>query len=301
MRHPPASLALCALCACGGNDFSQSYQLDRVRLLAVAAEPAEPQPGETVVFETLRYYPPDVAEGLSVWFACIPDSADASGCTLDEALLAELGALDPEALSPEEQAALFAEAQAAGLAGLEPYLAPSWTVPEDALDGLDDFAAQEGLSGMVSVSLLPEGGAEDPELAYKRVPISRSPTPNHNPTVVGWRVDGAELGLDEAGLRLGRGDAAEIELVLGEGAIEDYSYVDPDTGAESPRTEEPYFTFYVEDGSFDQPFTLYDPDVPEAAVVEYSAPDAAMEGALRAVVRDRRGGMAWAELPITVE
>lgn len=285
---------------CGAGDLAQSWQLDRTRLLAVAAEPAEPQPGELTTFSTLRYYPPDISEGITVWFACIPDSADAEGCTVDASIVEELGALDPESMTPEELAALYAELQASGLAGVEPYLPPTWTPPTDALDGLDDTAALEGVNAMVTISMVPEGD-DDVELAYKRVPVSLSQEPNENPTVSAWRIDGTTAALETAGVLMGPGDAVEVELVLAEGAVETYDYTDSDTGEVSRRTEEPYFTSYVEEGSFDQPFALYDPDVPDAAVFEYTAPDAPFEGAIRVVVRDRRGGMAWGELPVRVE
>jgi hypothetical protein len=299
MRALAPFLVLAA--GCGAGDLAQSWQLDRIRLLAVAAEPAEPQPGELTTFTALRYYPPDVGEGITVWFACIPDSDSASGCDIDTSTIDGLGDVDPDSMTPEELAALYAELQASGLAGVEPYLPPTWTPPSDALDGLDDTEALEGVNGMVTISMVPEGEDDEVELAYKRVPVSLSLQPNENPSVAGWRIDGTEADVDVAGVLMGPSDVVEVELVLADDAVESYDYTDLDTGEVTVRTEEPYFTSYVEDGSFDQPFALYDPDVEDAAVFEYTAPDEPFEGAIRVVVRDRRGGMAWAELPVRVE
>lgn len=286
----PPSLAL--LAACSTDEVAQGWQIDRLRVLAVAAEPAEPRPGETVTFRSLTVSP---AEGwsYSVWIACLDPEDTDLGCSLDTALVEEVQA-DGE-VDADEIAAL----QEAGLVGVEPYLPPTWTVPADALDGLDEDAAHEGLTAFVNVAAFPEvdEGEEideaDIELAYKRVPVSLATTPNHNPTLLGVRVDGVDV---PAGTRVAvdAGQSYAVEAVLGDDAVEDYVYRN-DAGEDEPRTEEPYFSWYLQEGTFDQTATLY-----PTAEVTWTAPSSPelAEQSLWVVVRDRRGGMAWLEVPL---
>ena len=58
------------LLACEQPDLTQEWELDRLRLLAIRADPAEPAPGDVVTFSSLRYVP-DAAEWAAVWIACV--------------------------------------------------------------------------------------------------------------------------------------------------------------------------------------------------------------------------------------
>lgn len=277
------------------DDLSQSWQIDRLRVLAVAAEPAEPQPGDTVTFTSL-VVSPVVPVALTTWFACLPTEADSYGCTLDPAVTDALTSTDPSTLTPEEQAKLFAQLQAAGLIGVEPYYAPTWTVPTTALDGLDDAAKVEGLSAIVSVTAIPEGDEVDEadlELAYKRVPVSLATTPNHNPVVASTLFDGAEV-VAGAPIVVSPDSTHTVELVLTDESIETYEYVN-DEGAVEERTEEPYLAWYTEGGSFDATNTLW-----PTLSTTWTAPGSG-DVSLWSVVRDRRGGMAWAGLDVQVQ
>lgn len=283
--------------ACGVETLAQSWQLDRLRVLAVAAEPAEPRPGDTVSFTSLVYAPEGVTLAGTVWFACLPTSADEFGCTLDPALLEALQ-VDPSTLSPEALAALIAEAQAAGLIGFEPGFAPRWSVPADALDALPPAAQAEGLSAIVNVTALPDLGdgatptAEDVEAAYKRVPVSLAPTPNQNPRLDSIAVEPA-VEATAGVLRVEPGATYVLTPVFPDEAIEDYTFRNED-GLDETRTEEPYFTWYAEGGIFDQPFSLH-----PTSEVEWTAPGAGFEGWVLAVMRDRRGGMAWSGVRVS--
>ena len=79
-------LALSAA-GCGGSDLAQEWQLDRLRILAVRATPAEPRPGDTVTFDRLLYVPPDTTLETVTWFGCIPDGSVGFGCEFDPAIL----------------------------------------------------------------------------------------------------------------------------------------------------------------------------------------------------------------------
>jgi hypothetical protein len=200
---------------------------------------------------------------------------------------------ESEELTEEE---LFEQLIAAGLIGYEPFWAPSWTPPEDALDGLSPEDQLEGVSAMINVTLLPAGATDesDQELAFKRVPVSLATHPNHNPEVTGLRVDGEDIRLGGQ-LQATPGAVYEIEPLLSDESIESYAYVDSNGDAEE-RVEEPYCSWYLEGGELDMAFSLY----PHTSI-EWTAPDQAFEGMIVVVVRDRRGGMAWAQLRVRVE
>ena len=66
-----------------GTGDGTGWQLDRLRVLATQATPAEAAPGETVAFESLVYQPDgESLEGV-VWFGCLNESATSFGCTID--------------------------------------------------------------------------------------------------------------------------------------------------------------------------------------------------------------------------
>ena len=275
-------------------ELSESWQLDRLRVLAVAAEPAEPQPGETVSFTSL-VYSPDHAEIPTIWFACLPEAADDYGCDVDTSVFESLSGLDPENMSSEELAQLYADLVAAGFVGAEPYFPPSWTPPADALDGLSDTEKLEGLSAIVSIFATPADAAslDDAEAAYKRVPVSLATTPNQNPVLTGFlQSDGTALA-DGAQVTVSAGATLTVDVVLS-GEPEDYTYTDDD-GVVETRTEEPYFTWYAEGGTFEDTTTLW----PETQVT-WTAPDESGTLLLYCVARDRRGGMAWSGLSVVV-
>ncbi|NOY24967.1 MAG: hypothetical protein GXP62_03755 [Oligoflexia bacterium] len=310
-RTALATIALLGT-ACGSQGLSQAWQLDRLRILAVRAEPAEPRPGDDVSFEALYYVPDGGNIALSLWFACLPQAADDFGCTMDSSVdssaLSDLAGIDPETMTPKEQAALYQQLIDAGLIGAEPFMAPTWTAPADALDGLNDTARLEGVSAVVNITAIPDSstGADDTELAYKRLPISEASTPNHNPDITGFTIDGEPV---KPGGQIDRiwGQDVQIEPILADDAIETYLYRTAD-GTDEQRQEEPYVTWYAEDGSFDQPYGLYpyltatwSPPLPQSA---QAAPpfisDEVREITLIAVARDRRGGMGWAKLTVSL-
>lgn len=307
-RTSPSPLLLVPLLACGGIDLAQGWQLDRTRVLGVRATPAEPRPGDTVTFESLVYTPAGETTAGVLWFACLPETADDFGCTLDPAV-ADLFSEDPGALTPAEQAELYAAAVEAGLVGFEPVLPPVWTAPPDALDGLDETQQLEGVSAIVNLTVLPDDADEDGadvEVAYKRLPISLATTPNHNPDVVGMDVfsdpqfdagtfvRGTPVSLTDGVLVASRGADYQLVPALADDAIETYTFTSPDSTGES-RTEEPFFTWYTEGGRFLQEFSLH----PYTSTT-WTAPDAAFEGVVVAVARDRRGGMGWTSLKVRV-
>lgn len=271
-------------CVIGGDsyprprDLSPSWLVDRPRVLAVVAEPPEIAPGETAVFSALVPVPPDEPTHARVWFAC-PDNGLGYGCPVDLGTGSTTGAL------PE------------GLIGLEPGLPPTYTAPVDALSGLDEIAAAEGVYTLIEVISAPEDlllgepvetlDFEAFEVAFKRLIVSDGTTPNHNPGIAGFTVEGVPV---ETGalVHLDKDQPYELGVTLQDDAVERYSYINT-SGVTEDRIEEPYVTWYADDGEMLETYTLY--PFLEAGWVSPARSGAA--GTWWAVVRDRRGGMAW--------
>ena len=240
MRTISTSLLFLTAIGCSVNGLSQSWELDRVRVLGVRAVPAEPQPGEQTVFESLVDLPDGIEMETMIWFACLPEDGTAFGCSTDLSALEDLDT--SEDLTPEESFELFTELEQAGVIGIEPFWAPTWTPPLDALDGLTEEQQLEGLSATVNLSLIPtEGGDElDLETAFKRVPVSRATHPNHNPKIIGIKVDGIQY-TPGADFEAAPGQVYEIDPVLSEDSIETYTFINS-AGECEERVEEPIST-----------------------------------------------------------
>lgn len=273
------------LLACTSDELSQAWEIDRLRVLAVAAEPAEPRPGDHVTFSSLVVSPDPIA--AVVWTVCADPESDEFGCA---------ASFDTTALSDDPGSFDVEDFEAAGGIGIEPYFAPEWEVPVDLLDDLDADARLEGVTSLINLVAVPEAeelDESDLEIAFKRVPVSEAPTPNHNPTLTGFRIDGNEIPAG-AVAALAAGQTYEIEPILAEDAVETYTYRTQD-GEDEEREEEPYLSWYLVEGTFDQPNSLY-----PYLSVNYTAPEepAADEGSLWVAIRDRRGGMGWIHQPI---
>ncbi len=288
-------MILLTLLGCQSIDLADEWDLDRLRLLAVRAEPAEPRPGDAVTFTSLAYVPGG-APWSAIWFACVAGSE--LGCSFDPSVLEGLD--DMGSLTPEEQAELFATLAAAGLIGVEPGLPPSWVVPADALAGLTEAEALEGTSATVQVTLTtatPEDEG-DTELVLRRVPISLAPTPNQNPDVEVFEVEGNALAAGEA-LRVDAGRSYDLKATLA-GALEEYAYVTTE-GVEETRTEELEWRWYTDVGTLGGGIPSFEEDEPESGTVTWNTPNDAGAGVLHAVVLDGRGGMGWWSVAVTVE
>ena len=95
----------------------------------------------------------------------------------------------------------------------------------------------------------------DFSVAFKRIVISEASTPNSNPTIETWTIDGVPV--DNAGVvAVAPGASIEVGIVLNEDSIETYSYV-TSVGDVEQRTEEPYARWYTTAGSVDEEVTLY--------------------------------------------
>lgn len=284
---------LLTILGCTAPDFAEEWQLDRLRLLAIRADPPEPKPGDIVTFTSLAYIPDDM-EWSSVWFACM--DGDTEGCTLDPALSEQLEHADD--LSQAELAALFEALREAGFVGIQPGMELMWFVPEDALDGVSDAEALEGLSATVTAALSTEA---DTELTLKRIPVSLGSTPNQNPDVAPLTFDRVAVEADQV-IEVEANNEIDLHAELVEGA-ETYTYVTT-KGASEERTEEPSWRWYASGGTLSVNADSEELSFDDAGSVEsdmiWTTPKQAGDYTLAAVALDGRGGMGWQSLIVTV-
>ncbi len=305
MRRLPSiallNASLLLLPGCLTTELSSAWEIDRLRILAVRAEPAEPGPGDTVTFESLIVSPDREVE-LVMWIGCLGDDLDVFGCTIDEEILGDLDDIDPEQMTMEELLELYETLQDAGLMGVEPYMQPTYVIPDDILDDLTEEERNEGLTLFAQITAIPaededEAEAEvedqdenggDTELGLKRVPVSDAVTPNHNPLIDHLLFDGVEISQGTV-VEVDAGQTYDVEPVLSDDSVEDYEYLTIDDEWEE-RTEEPYFSVYVQEGSPSAVNTLY-----PYSDFTWTAPEQPelTEQSLWIVVQDRRGGMNW--------
>lgn len=279
---------------CAVQEMAQAWQLDRLRILGVQADKAEASPGDTVSFESLVYYPDSESLDGVVWFGCLGENATSFGCTIDPTILEGLN--EPPTDS-EAQIEWFTELQEAGLLGFEPALAPSWTIPDDALDMLEEVDQVEGLSAFLNLTAIPSDAEEDTdiEVAFKRFPVSTNLEPNQNPLLKSFVVNGTTYTVEESPV-VQANETVTLDVVFEDSAIETYTYTNPDTGISETRTETPYLSWYTEGGEFDNVVSL-----PPYTNVDWVAPPEASTVDIIVTVRDRRGGMDWLRVEVSVE
>ncbi|MCP4809888.1 MAG: hypothetical protein GY913_08080 [Proteobacteria bacterium] len=269
------------LLGCNVGELSQPSEVDRTRVLGIKATPAEPAPGEAARIRSLAV---DPVEGIQtvIYFGCLITESDSFGCE------------DLEVLGTYEPGGPV----------------PSFTTPEDALDGMTDEEKEDGLNYLLQFLAVPNGvdletalesedadAAEIGESGFKRVPVSLNSNPNDNPKITGLRFDDAFEVENGDTLVLTHGQTYDIEVLLSADSVQDYVYTNSD-GETEDRTEEPYFSFHATQGDVVNPWSLY-----PFGTYEYTAPvdPDPSDGQLWIVTRDRRGGQDWIELNLRFE
>ncbi len=264
------------------SELPPAWLVDRTRVMAIKAEPPEAYPNTTVSFEALIARPPEDTDPLGVlWIAC-PTEGDGSG----------FGCPPPATTATESDVAII---------GFEPGTPPVYTTPQDILEGLDEQAAREGVYVLVQAIAAPLDTFEDLYgstsledidetdlvLSYKRLVVSNATTPNHNPTVATFTLDGISMppGVQ---VQIDAGEPYELGITLPDGTREVYTYLNSD-GVEEERTEEPYATFSTTSGEVFGSITLW----PYMQAGFVAPLEEGTEGQWIVVLRDRRGGMGW--------
>lgn len=270
-------------------DLTEEWKLDRLRLLAIQADPAEPRPGETVRLTSLAHVPPG-AEASSVWFACLRGAR--RGCVQDEELLGT----DPRELTDEGLARWLEALEEEGLIGYEPGAPPEWFVPWNALANTPDERLTEGISAILQVALATE---DELELVVRRIPVSFATTPNLNPAVGKITADGEALVEPLLVVKPGH---KVVWTAAVEGGPETYEYITAEGWLEL-RTEKLEWRWYTDIGRLDGGGPL---DLPgeepqkDIGTARWTAPRKPGEGFVHAVVLDGRGGMGWASVRVRV-
>ena len=265
-------------------DLDASWSVDRLRILAVVADPPEAAPGQIVSFTALVTDPDEVSDG-EIWVACGPDEATPFGCAVD------IGG-DLEDITPEELASM-------GVIGATPLWQPTYIGPEELLEGLDAQGRDDGVYVTIQATAFPANAAEaenfddvnfnEVELATKRLIISESSQPNTNPVFEGFYVERIAVGAGTI-TEVDPGEIYALGAPLRAESVEEYVWTD-DEGNTETRVEEPWVAWYTTRGEMLEPITLY-----PFLEADWRAPETSgAEGTWWAVARDRRGGMVWLE------
>lgn len=253
----------------GCNDPLPSRALvDDLRVLGVRAEPPEAAPGATITFDALVG---DVEVPSRPfrrgWAICTPGVDGVATCG------------DPGRVT-----------------ALGTGLTATWTVPAGVLEDLSPEDAAIGREVYVVFGIELDGLDRSPEegehdVAFKRVRISTNPEPNTNPLIEALLVDGV---------------SSESPLVVSEGARTDLLVLSTQDSRQEYllhgdlEQEEMRYTWLVTRGSIADPVTWADPGgVSETRwhVPRRGSPDLM----LWVVLRDGRGGTAWARQPVQLQ
>lgn len=263
-------------------DLAPAWKVDKLRILAIQAQPPEIKPGEQASFAALLI-DPEASIETTIWAQCSASEASSFGCPFDPTALD--GADDPETLA------------AAGIIGIEPFLPPVYEAPLDILAGRQGRDLLEGVNVTVNALALPAESAETEEFdfnavesAFKRFVVSEAETPNRNPSITALEVDGEPTD-PESPILVEPGQEIEVSPILAEDAIETYAYLNFD-GEREERVEEPFALWYTSDGNMVEDTTLH-PFLP-ATWIAPSEPG--LSGTIWVVLKDRRGGVTWSSL-----
>jgi hypothetical protein len=301
---------LLAAAACS-NDFAPYSKLDRLRVLAVQAEPSTPLAGETAVLSALTYAPPGEAIGFH-WTWC-PAAAPASGsyaCSLD----------------PTQADQAFAAALAPGVAARLPSLdlgtasTAIFTNPfsSSALAGLcasglagASYAQSFDCEGGFPVTLALEVATASASLRagfVLRLPLGDSPELNHNPYPTGLRLGGVPLGEAPTAITVAPGQVLDLHVDIPADAVEVRS-IPPSEGPPGQRRERLTSSWFADSGTIDEARTAFidgETSLDQTASNHWTAPQDADWPALglvelAVVLRDDRGGVGWLVRQVVLE
>ena len=233
--------------------------VDDLRVLAIRATPPEAAPGATVQIDALVADPKGGGRAVSAaWGICTPDFVKGvSSC-------AEPGRTLP--------------------AGVGTSL--SFTVGAGALDTVPPEQQLRGIDLFLVVSAHADANNAEPArdvIAFKKLRVSTSPTPNRNPKLIRFALGGDGSGPYAAA----PGEVVELEVSA---TLDSYeSYVDA-TGMQ--QKEGLKFSWLQTAGEYDTSINFQDADgaVRNRWIAHKGAPPAT----LWVVARDGRGGVAWA-------
>ena len=154
----------------------------------------------------------------------------------------------------------------------EPALPPTWEIPAEALDTLEDLDKVEGLSAFLNLTAIPTEAEDDTdiEVAFKRYPISLNPEPNQNPLLSHFLINGIEYGSDET--PKSKSMAYSSSMSFSKTVQLRNTSTSIQTREFRKQGPKPYLSWYTESGSFSnvvslQPYTSVDwtaPSTPQS-------------------------------------
>ncbi len=281
MRRVLLLLPLLGLAACAEN-LPSTAVIDKLRVIAIRAEPPEGAPGTSVDLDALVVDPLQAQRQIEMtWFACVPaPGQQVTSCLNFASETPVLCVVNPEA--PFCVISVDTTAQ--------------YQLPQLALTG-----RAEGESGQVIITqvVAPAGTlkacadhfrdegtpAPDCDVSIKRLVVSRSAHPNKNPSLSDFQIDGMPLpDLSAATVpELASESKHKLSVALGAGSRET---IDPPLNGLS--TESLFVSYYTTDGKLDPVRT--DDAKTESDLTVPEGPEALR---LFVVAHDGRGGTAW--------
>jgi len=300
-----ALAAVAGLAACG-RGVNPPWLVNKLRVLALQAEPPEAAPGVSVALDALEADPTGMGRTLDhLWIACTPPpAAPYDPCANLTALPGSDGGLPLGSLAP------CGSAPAVGLclAGSGSANTATFAIPTDALPSpravsvatfvLVTAALTGGAPACLSAWQATGAPPADCVVTTKQIPIDNLPPAlqNHNPTLTEVDLDGTALPAT-GGPTLAPGSEHTLT------AVYPLSDSEPEIGVRTDggiATETLDFAFYATAGSLDSATTGPNPDAGGAGN-NFTMPgvggDAGVTSgsavSLWVVIRDDRGGVGW--------
>lgn len=304
------ALVLFALVGCTPDDFPVESNVDRLRVLGIASNPADLHPGETAQLSGLVLDPTRPGQATTTfWIGCDPDPFN-----LNRSVCADPAVInDPSKLG--DMSALPAGVKFIGLDGQAAYSAPRGVF--DVLASDDPRRVLGTVGQVLAISIAEEISPTAPMdelralfekvqrgevrslVSLFRIHLSEDPERNHNPVVQTLFVD------DEpwpAGARvmLAPDQRVKFDVDAADEAFEPYTASTPN-GPEA-RTERILVAWYSMGGRFSEERTA----MREGVKTFYTAPGSKRfdplperrTSTMWTVLRDTRGGLSWSEFPL---
>ena len=321
-----AALPLVAALAAGCTDAWRTVEfVEGLRVLGIRAEPPDLRPGEWSTLDALVVDPRDPTRvNTLIWLACHPDptSLDQPRCaqyaTL-ESLNGTDGSADPATI-PDDLVPLGMTAPAGA-----PKLSIVYPAPADVFANVaaDDPRRQKGVLAIVLMLAIAEPPPErwpptkedlqlllarvrakqvDSVLSIKRLRISETATPNHNPVLSKIRLGDGEWGPGTRPAKVWPGVWNELTALPADGSTETYLDLDAD-GNEVTKVEHLSVSWFTTVGGLNNARTLAgELEKPEKLYAPYVLQEVPEDrlGTLYAVMRDGRGGADPFVLPFFI-
>jgi hypothetical protein len=307
--------ALAALClpltltpGCG-DDFAPYSELDRLRVLAIQAEPASPLPGETALLSALTFVPGgEPAAYRWTWCPTTAPAGSSYTCPLDQATAAQLFApyLDPALGLPSLDLG-----SAATAAFTNPFSAPGLAALCATGVAGGAYAQSFECEGGFPVTVVLDVGTATATLRagfVLRLPVGTPPEINHNPMPGTLALDGTVLGDPPQPVRVAPGQTVDLAADIPPSAAELRS-IPAFEGDPGQRLERLTASWFADEGRIETDRTSYidgETSLAETGQNRWTAPDTAdwpADGAVQfaIVLRDDRGGVGWLLRRIVLE